>query len=286
MIEIFKQFVLNYALYLIILLFVLLFIVLAFITSLLLREYNLRNVISRYPKDVFEGSSSIEIPFMTMLNQIPPESNCLKPNHKLKMLYKLKEFWLFRKPLGYEFVSSLYAACIANLSEVARRELTQDETKIRILKEEARTLYEGIQFRRADCILNSVANTYRVMRDIEVRESKSEHVMSNDFIRLLENVRFLLNESECDVFKAYIKLTSVENLRDKTSLYISDLNDGELIFYEKLKIKLKSFVYSFEYHTTEDSIKVSIKSITDLIEQIICKKISKFNSKELINNYC
>jgi hypothetical protein len=97
----------------------------AIVTAALLREFNLRTTIASYPAEIYNSPDDtlgvIEKTFGRLYeDDIITRKKIVKSYYKGFALKKILQF-LFRKarPLGYEFTSSHYPACLGNLSEVA-----------------------------------------------------------------------------------------------------------------------------------------------------------------------
>ncbi|MCK9418236.1 MAG: hypothetical protein M0R70_02520 [Nitrospirae bacterium] len=246
----------------------------------------MRNIISIYPKKVFEASDNsltlIERPFSDLLNEISLRKRS-KSYQNVGLITKMKSFFE-RKPLGYDFVASHYPASLGNLSEVARRKITADSEVVDSIKHEAYNLYKGIQFNDSALILNSVANTYRCMKDFETVDFETgiEIEINSQFYTLLKKVKKELDR--LDIFKSYIELIALENNGILEELSLANFNDKELIIYETLKIRLESFFQSFTYPIKEVMITKKIKECQELLNHII--NSPALTSKFIVQNLC
>lgn len=233
----------------------------------LMREYQLRTLIGRYPKRIYESARlalPFEQPFAELVNDVLPKKNAMKPyRKKLKKPSILKRWWqqLSKRPLTYDFVCSHYPATLGNLSEVARRKFGSDTGKTKELRQQAFDLYNAIMFSNTDLALRSVANSYRVMLDIEIPASgafNSTPGVGSTCRQTLGTVESRLEHR--DVFAAYIELISKAKTEN-----LSQLNDVELIAYETIKTKLEAFFQSYVYPVEGTFIVDQLDDIKELV---------------------
>ncbi len=248
----------------------------------LMREYQLRTFIGRYPKRIYESSRSafpLEQTFAELVNDVLPKKNVMKPyRNRLEKPFILARWWqqLSNRPLTYDFVCSHYPATLGNLSEVARRKFSSDPGKTKELRRQAFDLYNAITFSNTDLALRSVANSYRVMLDIKIPASKdfdSTEEIGSKCRQTLEAVEARLEER--DVFKAYVELISKANLRQ--------LNDVELIAYESIKIKLEGFFQSYSYPFERTSIVDLLDDVKELVHFAITEP--RMNSRTIVEAF-
>jgi len=234
--------------------------------TLLLREFHLKSVISRYPNEIahadITSSANILLPLSKILN------DTLIPQDE-KQIFKMR-------PIGYDFVCNHYPATLGNLSEVARRKFSRDAQGLKYLQQQASNLYVGLQFTKAVVILNSVANTYRIMLDLDINKIGDNHKQySESYRKVLEKTKSRIEEY--DIFKAYIELISLETQKDG----LSKMNDYEIISFMTFKIWLESFFQSYQYPIDGSIIR---KRIDSLIKQINSFIDQKWNAKDFIQN--
>jgi hypothetical protein len=263
------------------------YVVLVNILTYFLREFHLRNVISSYPKSVFQARehslAMIEKPFSELMNHISPRKPATKSYQRSKFFSKIKSI-AERRPLGFDFVASHYPASLGNLSEVARRKFTSDESRTDSIRIEAYNLYNALQHRDDLQILNSIANTYRLMKDVSLQDAEINQKIEIQagFRKLLEKIREDIEA--LDVFRAYIDLISIENDKSAMDLRLADFNDKELIAYATLKIRLESFFQSYSYPVDKKNIEEKLSDSRDLINYIINK--SSISANYMIRNFC
>jgi hypothetical protein len=136
----------------------------------------------------------------------------------------------------------------------------------------------GLQFKDSSLILHSMANTYRIMKNMPFlpRENTSSKIyLSKEFVEVLEKTKSKIKQY--DLFGAYILLYQIEK---KMAL----LNDEELVIYQSFKLKLESFFQSCKYKFDKDSITFTINNMISFLDYAIGYR--KLNKNKLIRNFC
>ena len=156
------------------------------IFTFLLREFHLRNVISRYPNQIAKATTTSSSDILLLLSKILTDA--ISPRQK-------EHIFQSRRPIGYDFVCNHYPATLGNLSEIARRKFGRDTQNLKYIQQQALILYTGLQFAKATLILNSMANTYRIMLDLGVKNIEdNEKEFSEIYINTLKRMKIRIEE--------------------------------------------------------------------------------------------
>jgi hypothetical protein len=118
------------------------------------------------------------------------------------------------------------------------------------------------------------------MQDLPVKE-KTLYVNSqilDSFNKNLSKISGMINQG--NVFNAYIELISMENIKSKKNIGLSNLSDIQLIAYMKIKIKLESFIQAYEYPINQSSLKAKMDSIQILIKNALKTNLNYKNAIE------
>jgi hypothetical protein len=271
-----------------------------FLFAFLLREYHLRCLVSVYPDIVsktnsYDSLATVLKPFSDIVLDAIVEPRSLKNKQRGLLKYfrkyprvydvisfiilKFKSFF-YKRPMAYDFISNHFPSALGNLSEVARRKFSKSPSDLDALRQQSRNLRIGLQYASASIILNSMANIYRCMQDLPVKE-KTLYVNSqilDSFNKNLSKISGMINQG--NVFNAYIELISMENIKSKKNIGLSNLSDIQLIAYMKIKIKLESFIQAYEYPINQSSLKAKMDSIQILIKNALKTNLNYKNAIE------
>jgi hypothetical protein len=270
-----------------------------FLFAFFLREYHLRYLVSNYPDTVsktnsYDSLATVLKPFSDIVLDAIVEPHSHKNNkrdllskyfRKYPMAYdfiidkmnKLKDFF-YKRPLAYDFISNHFPSALGNLSEVARRKFSRSPSDLDALRQQTRNLRIGLQYASAAIILNSMANIYRCMQDLPIKEKtlSVDNQIQYSFNKKFSKIAAMINQG--DVFNAYIELISIENTSSKKNIRLSNLSDIQLIAYMKIKIKLESFIQAYEYPVNQSVLRKKMDSIQTLIKNALKTNLSYKNA--------